>query len=92
MTWHPLDTAPLDRPVDLRVERWVHAGSHLSIKHIRGASWITSTSVRNPVPRWSRVPTGWRATAWAPNTDPAARSVSLNGRRAPSPEASQSAP
>lgn len=81
MTWQPLNTAPLDRPVDLRIERWVDAGTRLSTKHIRGASWVTSTSVRNPAPHWSRLPTGWRAVAWAPNTDPAARPRTANGGR-----------
>lgn len=82
--WRPIETAPLDRPVDLRVERWVFAGARLSVKHVRGASWTTTTSVSNPVPRWSRVPTGWRAVAWAENTDPDARPVTANGKRAAS--------
>ncbi|TXN76688.1 hypothetical protein [Methylobacterium sp. WL8] len=81
--WHPLTTVPLDRPVDLRIERWIYAGSRLTTNHVRGASWITRTSVRHPAPHWSRVPTGWRAVAWAPNTDPAARPVTRNRRGGP---------
>ena len=46
--WRPLDTALLDHPVDLCIERWVCAGSQLSIGHVRGASWIAHTSVRFP--------------------------------------------
>lgn len=81
--WQPLDAAPHDRPVDLRLERWVGDGDRLRTKVARGASWITATSVRHPVPHWSRVPAGWRVTAWRPNTDPAARPVTRNGRGGP---------
>ena len=88
--WQPIATAPLDRPVDLRIERWVDAGERLSVKHVRGASWTTRTSVRNPVPRWSRVPMGWRATGWAPNTDPDARPVTANRRGGPAADVHKS--
>ena len=81
--WQPIDTAPLGRPVDLRLERWVGDGDRLTTSVARGASWVTRTSVRNPVPHWSRVPAGWRVTGWRPNTDPSARPVARNRRGGP---------
>lgn len=81
--WHPLDTAPLDCPVDHHLERWVGEDDRLTTNIARGASWITRTSVSHPHPHWSRVPTGWRVTAWRPNTDPTARPVTRNRRGGP---------
>ena len=85
MTWRSMDTAPLDRPCDLRLERWVGDGDRLTTSIARGASWVSRTSVRNPVPHWSRVPAGWRITAWRESTDPTARPVARNRRGGPSP-------
>ncbi|EHP93435.1 hypothetical protein [Methylorubrum extorquens] len=81
--WQPMDNAPLDRPVDLRLDRWVGDGDRLTTGIARGASWMTRTSVRHPVPHWSRVPAGWRVTGWRPSTDPSARPVEKNRRGGP---------
>ncbi|GJE29539.1 hypothetical protein LKMONMHP_4421 [Methylobacterium organophilum] len=82
--WLPLETAPRDRPVDLRLERWVDAGERLATSIARGASWIDRTSVRHPAPHWSRVPAGWRVTGWQPCSDPEARRLADNRRGGPS--------
>lgn len=65
--WQPIASAPTDEPIDIKAERWVFSGERLSVKVCLGCRWLDRVSVRNPAPRWSRVPVGWRPTHWRPS-------------------------
>lgn len=62
--WHPIDTVPRNRRVDLWAVRWTDYGERLAGQRFADCRWSNGGSIRNPAPRWAKLPTGWRPTHW----------------------------
>ena len=62
--WQPIETAPRDRRITIRAERWGTFYQTMRAETFTGCKWSEGGSVRNPVPYWRRLPPGWTATHW----------------------------
>ena len=62
--WHPIETVPRNRRVDLWAVRWTDHGERLAGHRFSDCRWSKGGSIRNPAPRWTKLPAGWRPTHW----------------------------
>lgn len=62
--WHPMSTAPRDRRITLRAERWVTRPEGMRVETFPGCKWCAGGTVRHPAPYWRRLSRGWTPIGW----------------------------
>ncbi|WP_162560888.1 hypothetical protein [Methylobacterium durans] len=63
-SWQPIATAPRDRLIEIRAERWIASTERMRVETFAGCKWCEGGSVRHPAPYWRRLPRGWVPTHW----------------------------
>lgn len=63
-TWQPMESAPRDRRITLRAEKWVSWRDEARVEVFEGCKWCEGGTVRHPAPYWRRLPSGYTPIGW----------------------------